>query len=63
MTTDTIHIYAMRLHLKPLAFLKLCGVGRTTWWRWKTHRYQPRAATAARIEETYRKLAKRHRQP
>lgn len=57
MTTDTIHIYAMRLRMKPVEFLELCGVNRVTWWRWKTHRYQPRAATVERIEATFKSLS------
>ena len=58
MTTDTVQIYAMRLHMPVAKFIELCNVNRATWWRWKTGRFQPRAATVAKIEATFQQLAK-----
>jgi hypothetical protein len=35
---------------QPIAgILLLAGVNRSTWWRWKTGKFQPRAASLARI--------------
>jgi len=49
-TTQDIEARAERKGLPLADVLATAGVNRSTWWRWKTGRFQPRAETVERIE-------------
>jgi hypothetical protein len=49
-TTQDIEARAQREGLPIADVLATAGVNRSTWWRWKTGRFQPRAETVDRIE-------------
>jgi len=45
-----------RITLKDL--LTMAGVNSSTWWRWETNRYQPRAGSIERIKQAFERLEK-----
>jgi len=49
-TTQDIEARAEREGLPISDVLATAGINRSTWWRWKTGRFQPRAETVERIE-------------
>ena len=49
-TTQDIEARAQREGLPIADVLATAGVNRSTWWRWKKGRFQPRADTVDRIE-------------
>ena len=49
MTTAEIEARAKAAGQSMSAVLLFAGVSRTTWWRWKTGRFSPRAASLAGI--------------
>jgi hypothetical protein len=49
MTTTEIETQAAKIGLPIAGLLTLAGINRATWWRWKTGRFAPRAASLARI--------------
>jgi len=49
MTTTEIEDRAGAIGQPIASILLLAGVNRSTWWRWKTGKFQPRAASLARI--------------
>jgi hypothetical protein len=49
MTTTEIETRAAKIGLPIAAMLALAGINRATWWRWKTGKFQPRAASLKRI--------------
>lgn len=49
MTTTEIETRAKAAGRSVSGVLILAGVNRATFWRWKTGRFQPRAATLQRI--------------
>jgi len=49
MTTTEIESRAQDAGLTITGLLTLAGINRATWWRWKTGRFAPRAASLARI--------------
>lgn len=58
MTTDDIQALAAERGIAIARVLQAAGIDRSTWWRWKTGRFQPRAATVERIMEAIRTTAK-----
>lgn len=51
MTTNEIEARAEKRGMTIAELLRAAGINRATWWRWKTGRFQPRAATVERILE------------
>jgi hypothetical protein len=49
MTTTEIESRAKAAGHTIAGVLILAGVNRATWWRWKTGKFQPRAASISRI--------------
>lgn len=49
MTTTEIETKAAEVGHSIPGLLILAGVNRATWWRWKTGKFQPRAASIKRI--------------
>ncbi len=49
MTTTEIESRAKAAGYTIAGVLILAGVNRATWWRWKTGKFQPRAASLKRI--------------
>jgi len=49
MTTTEIESRVKAAGYTITGILLLAGVNRSTWWRWKTGKFQPRAASLARI--------------
>ena len=49
MTTTEIEARAKAAGQSIAAILLFAGVNRTTWWRWKTGKFQPRASSLAGI--------------
>ena len=51
MKTNEIEARAEKRGMTIAELLRAAGINRATWWRWKTGRFQPRAATVERILE------------
>lgn len=51
MTSNEIEARAEKRGMTIAELLRAAGINRVTWWRWKTGRFQPRAATVERILE------------
>jgi predicted transcriptional regulator len=49
MTTTEIETKAAEVGHSISGLLILAGINRATWWRWKTGKFQPRAASIKRI--------------
>jgi len=49
MTTTEIETKAAEVGHSISGLLILAGINRATWWRWKTGKFQPRAASLSRI--------------
>jgi hypothetical protein len=58
MTTTEIETRAKAAGHTVTGVLILAGVNRATFWRWKTGRFQPRAASLARIRSIILSLEK-----
>ena len=58
MTTNEIESRAKAAGRTITGVLALAGVNRATFWRWKTGRFQPRAASLARIRSIILSLEK-----
>lgn len=58
MTTTEIESRAKAAGLTLSGLLILAGVNRATFWRWKTGRFAPRAASVERIRGILAKLEK-----
>ena len=56
MTTTEIESRAKAAGLTLSGLLILAGVNRATFWRWKTGRFAPRAATVERIRYVLNEL-------
>lgn len=51
MITNDIQALAEKRGMPVARLLQAAGIDRSTWWRWKTGRFQPRAGTVERIME------------
>jgi transcriptional regulator with XRE-family HTH domain len=51
MKTNEIEARAEKRGMTIAELLRAAVINRATWWRWKTGRFQPRAATVERILE------------
>jgi len=58
MTTTEIESRAKAAGYTIAGVLTLAGVNRATFWRWKTGKFQPRAASLARIRSIILSLEK-----
>jgi hypothetical protein len=58
MTTTEIETRAKAAGHSIAGVLILAGVNRATWWRWKTGKFQPRAASLSRIRAIILSLEK-----
>jgi hypothetical protein len=58
MTTTEIESRAKAAGHTITGVLAIAGVNRATFWRWKTGRFQPRAASLARIRNIILSLEK-----
>jgi hypothetical protein len=58
MTTTEIESRAKATGHTIAGVLILAGVNRATWWRWKTGKFQPRAASLSRIRSIIISLEK-----
>ena len=56
MTTTQIEARAKAAGYSLSGILILAGVNRATWWRWKTGKFQPRAASIKRILDILNEL-------
>jgi hypothetical protein len=56
MTTTEIERQVADLGSSLPRVLKLAGINRATWWRWKTGRFAPRAASVERIRYVLNEL-------
>lgn len=59
MTTTEIEARAKEAGLTLSGLLILAGVSRVTFWRWKTGRFSPRAASVERIRGILNQHARR----
>ena len=48
-TTEQIEAEAALKGWRMSALCKAAGVNYTTWWRWKSNRYEPRAASISKL--------------
>jgi len=56
MTTTEIETKAAEVGHPIAAILKIAGISRATWWRWKTGRFAPRASSVERIRYVLNEL-------
>lgn len=48
-TTEQIEAEAAQKGWRMSALCKAAGVNYSTWWRWKSNRYEPRAASVSKL--------------